>query len=324
MSMAFRIERVGGPEVMQWIDMPVGDPGRGELRIRHTAVGLNYIDTYHRSGLYPLALPSGIGMEAAGVVTAVGAGVAGIKAGDRVAYASAPLGSYAEERLMPADRVVKVPAGISDQQAAAMMLKGMTAQYLLRRTYRLRAGDTILVHAAAGGVGLILCQWAKHLGATVIGTVGDDEKAKLAKKHGCKHPIVYTRENFVERVKAITKGKGVAVVYDGVGKDTFMPSLDCLRPFGLMVSFGNASGPVPPLNIGILSAKGSLFLTRPTLVTYTAKREDLEKTARELFAVVKSTAVKIEINQTYPLAEAVQAHRDLEARKTTGSTVLLP
>jgi NADPH2:quinone reductase len=324
MSMAFRIERVGGPEVMQWIDMPVGDPGRGELRIRHTAVGLNYIDTYHRSGLYPLALPSGIGMEAAGVVTAVGAGVAGIKAGDRVAYASAPLGSYAEERLMPADRVVKVPAGISDQQAAAMMLKGMTAQYLLRRTYRLRAGDTILVHAAAGGVGLILCQWAKHLGATVIGTVGDDEKAKLAKKHGCKHPIVYTRENFVERVKAITKGKGVAVVYDGVGKDTFMPSLDCLRPFGLMVSFGNASGPVPPLNIGILSAKGSLFLTRPTLVTYTAKREDLEKTARELFAVVKSKAVKIEINQTYPLAEAVQAHRDLEARKTTGSTVLLP
>ncbi len=325
MVKAIRIERAGGPEVMQWTDVAVGDPGPGQARVRHAAVGLNYIDTYHRSGLYPLALPGGIGMEAAGVVEAIGSGVKDVKVGDRVAYTSGgPPGAYSEARILAADRLVKIPQGVSDQQAAAMMLKGMTAQYLLRRTYRVKKGDTLLVHAAAGGVGLILCQWAKHLGATVIGTVGDDAKAALAKKHGCKHPVVYTRDDFIARVKDITKGRGVPVVYDGVGQATFMRSLDCLAPLGLMVSFGNSSGAVAPLNLGLLSQKGSLYVTRPTLMTYTAKRADLLKTAGELFAVVKSGKVKIRINQTYPLREAVQAHRDLEGRKTTGSTVLLP
>jgi NADPH:quinone reductase len=325
MVKAIRIERTGGPEVMQWTEVTVGDPGPGQARVRHGAVGLNYIDTYHRSGLYPMALPGGIGMEAAGVVEAIGPGVKDVKVGDRVAYTSGgPPGSYSEARLLAANRLVKIPSGIKDSQAAAMMLKGMTAQYLLRRTYKVKKGDTILVHAAAGGVGLILCQWAKHLGATVIGTVGDDAKAATAKKHGCKYPIVYKREDFVARVKEITKGRGVPVVYDGVGKDTFMRSLDCLSPLGLMASFGNASGAVDPLNLGLLAQKGSLYVTRPTLMTYTASRADLLKTAADLFAVVKSGKVKIRVNQTYPLREAVQAHRDLEGRVTTGSTVLLP
>jgi len=324
MAHAIRFAKTGGPDVLTWEEVQVGDPGPGQIRIRHTAVGLNYIDTYHRSGLYPLALPSAIGMEGAGTVEAVGDGVAGLAKGDRVAYASAPLGSYSTERLMPADRVVKMPAAVTDEQAAAMMLKGMTAQYLLRRTYKVQKGETILVHAAAGGVGLIMCQWAKHLGATVIGTVGSDAKADLARAHGCDHPIVYTRENVAQRVKEITDGKGVPVVYDSVGKDTFAGSLDSLRPFGLLASFGNASGPVPPFELGILAAKGSLYVTRPTLVTYTAKRADLEATAKDLIDVVTSGAVKLEIDQRYPLKDAAQAHRDLENRKTTGSTLLMP
>lgn len=323
MPYAIRIHEHGGPEKMQWEEVQVGDPGPGQVRVRNTAIGLNYVDTYQRSGLYPMQLPFTLGSEGAGVVEAVGPKGKEFKVGDRVAYAG-PIGAYAEVVLRPADRLVKIPAGVDDKTAAAMMLKGLTTQYLLRRTYRVKNGDTILMHAAAGGVGQILCQWAKHLGANVIGTVGSDEKAELAKKAGCKHVIVTTREKFFDRVKAITKGKGVPVVYDGVGKDTFMESLDCLQPLGLMVSFGNASGAVPPFNAGILSAKGSLFLTRPTLGTYTASREDLVKAAQELFAVVKSGKVKIKVNQTYPLREAAQAHRDLESRKTTGSTVLIP
>lgn len=323
MPYAIRIHEHGGPEKMQWEEVQVGDPGPGQVRVRNTAIGLNYVDTYQRSGLYPMQLPFTLGSEGAGVVEAVGPKGKEFKVGDRVAYAG-PIGAYAEVVLRPADRLVKIPAGVDDKTAAAMMLKGLTTQYLLRRTYRVKNGDTILMHAAAGGVGQILCQWAKHLGANVIGTVGSDEKAELAKKAGCKHVIVTTREKFFDRVKAITKGKGVPVVYDGVGKDTFMESLDCLQPLGLMVSFGNASGAVPPFNAGILSAKGSLFLTRPTLGTYTASREDLVKAAQELFAVVKSGKVKIKVNQIYPLREAAQAHRDLESRKTTGSTVLIP
>ncbi|HMK14228.1 MAG TPA: quinone oxidoreductase [Burkholderiales bacterium] len=323
MPYAIRIHETGGPEKMRWEEVRVETPGSGQVLVRNTAIGLNYIDTYHRSGLYPVALPATLGMEGAGIVEAVGPKVSGFKAGERVAYAQ-PVGAYAEWVLRPADRLVKIPSGVDEKIAAAMMLKGMTAQYLLRRTYKVRAGNMILVHAAAGGVGQILCQWAKHLGATVIGTVGSDEKAKLAKKAGCRHVIVTTREKFPERVKEITKGAGVPVVYDGIGKDTFMGSLDCLAPLGLMVSFGNASGAVPPFDLAILSQKGSLFLTRPTLMTYTAKREDLLKSAAELFSVVKKGAVKITINQTYPLKEAAQAHRDLESRKTTGSTVLLP
>jgi NADPH2:quinone reductase len=325
MSKAIRIHQTGGPEMMRWEEVPVGDPGTGQLRIRHRAVGLNFIDVYHRTGLYPLpALPSGLGLEGAGVVEAVGEGVSDFKVGERVAYASPPPGSYAEVRLMPADRVVALPDAIDERTAAAMMLKGLTAQYLLRRTYRVRPGDAILIHAAAGGVGLIACQWANRLGATVIGTVGNEAKAELARAHGCHHAILYNRENFVERVREITGGRGVAVVYDSVGKDVFMDSLDCLQPMGMMVTFGNASGPVPTIEPLLLSTKGSLFLTRPTLMTYMAKREDLLASAADLFAVVGGGSVKIEINQTYPLAEAAQAHRDLEARKTTGSTVLLP
>jgi len=318
-----RIYENGGPEKLRWEEVQVGAPGEGQVRVRSTAVGLNFVDTYQRSGLYQLPLPFTLGSEGAGVVEAVGPKVKEFKVGDRVAY-TGPLGAYAEVLLRPADRLVKIPAGVDDKTAAAMMLKGLTAQYLLRRTYRVKKGDTILMHAAAGGVGQILCQWAKALGATVIGTVGSDEKAALAKKAGCKHVIVTSRENFVERVKAITKGKGVPVVYDGVGKDTFMGSLDCLAPLGLLASFGNASGAVTQFNPGVLAQKGSLFLTRPTLVTYTATREALVSAARELFAVVKSGKVKIAINQTYPLREAAQAQRDLEARKTTGSTVLIP
>ncbi len=325
MTKAIRIHETGGPEVLRWEDIEVGDPGPGQVRIRHTAVGLNFIDVYHRTGLYPVpALPSGIGMEAAGILDAVGDGVTDIAVGQRVAYASGPVGSYAEARLMAANRLVALPDSVSDQQAAAMMLQGMTAQYLLRRTYRVQPGDTILVHAAAGGVGLIICQWAKYLGATVIGTVGTDEKAKLAKANGCDYPIVYTRDNFADRVKEITGGAGVAVVYDSVGKATFEGSLDCLQPLGMMASFGNASGAVQPFEPGILAAKGSLFFTRPTLMTYTAKPEDLQAIARELLEVVEAGHVKISVNQTYALKDVAQAHIDLEARKTTGSTVLVP
>lgn len=320
---AIRIHENGGPEVLRWEEVTVGDPGPGEVRVRNTAIGLNFIDTYQRSGLYPMPLPMTLGSEGAGVIEKIGAKVKGFKLGDRVAYAG-PIGAYAEAVLRPADKLVKIPAGVSDQTAAAMMLKGMTAWYLVRRTYKVKKGDTILVHAAAGGVGLILCQWGKYLGATVIGTVGSEAKAAIAKKAGCKHVIVAEREIVSKRVREITKGKGVPVVYDGVGKETFMDSLDCLAPLGVMASFGNASGAVPPVNIGILAAKGSLFLTRPTLGSYTATRADLEAAARDLFAVVKKGAVKIVINQSYPLRDAAQAHRDLEGRKTTGSTVLIP
>jgi NADPH:quinone reductase len=323
MPHVMRIHEHGGPEKLKWEEVAVGDPGPGQVRVRNTAVGLNFIDTYQRSGLYPMPMPFTLGSEGAGVVEAVGPKVKDLKVGDRVAY-SGPVGAYAEVLLRPADRMVKVPAGIDDKTAAAMMLKGLTAQYLCRRTYRVKKGDTVLVHAAAGGVGQILSQWCKALGATVIGTVGSDEKAALAKKAGCRHVIVTSKENFVDRVKEITRDKRVPVVYDGVGKDTFMGSLDCLQPLGMMVSFGNASGAVPPFNAGILAQKGSLFLTRPTLATYAASREDLVKMARELFAVVRSGKVKISVNQTYPLRDAAQAHQDLENRKTTGSTVLLP
>ena len=321
MTHAIRFHKAGGPEVLVWEEAQVGKPGPGEARVRHTAIGLNYVDTYVRSGMYPASLPSGLGSEAAGVVEEVGPGVTEVKVGDRVAYAGGPLGAYSEERVMPADRLVVLPDGISDQQAAAMMLKGLTAQYLLRQTFRVKNGDIILFHATAGGVGLIACQWAKSLGATVIGTVGSDEKAKLAKTHGCDYPIVYTREDFVERVNEITKGEKLPVVYDSVGKDTFMKSLDCISARGMMVSFGQASGSIGPVDLGIFAQKGSLFFTRPTLVTYAARRADLLAMARDLFDVVLSGAVRIEINQTYPLKDAAQAHRDLQSRKTTGSTI---
>ena len=323
MPHAMRIHEHGGADKMRWEAVEVGDPGPGQVRVRNTAIGLNFVDIYQRNGLYPMPLPFTLGSEGAGVVEAVGPKVKELKRGDRVAY-SGPLGAYAEVVMRPADRLVKIPSGVDDKTAAAMMLKGLTAQYLIRRTYRVKKGDTILMHAAAGGVGQILCQWAKHLGATVIGTVGSDDKVELAKKAGCKHVIVLAREKFSERVKEITKGKGVPVVYDGIGKDTFMDSLDCLQPLGLMASFGNASGAVSSFNPGILAQKGSLFLTRPTLLHYAASREDLVRGTRELFSVVKSGAVKIHINQTYPLREAAQAQEDLAARKTTGSTVLIP
>jgi len=324
MPQAIRFYQTGGPEVLRWESVEVPAPAAGEAQVRHHAVGLNYIDTYHRSGLYPVPLPSGIGLEGAGVVEAVGEGVGDLRPGDRVAYAGGPLGAYAQLRNLPADRLVQLPEAVTFEQGAAMMLQGLTAQYLLRRTYRVQAGDTILIHAAAGGVGLIVCQWAKALGATVIGTVGSDEKAALARAHGCDYPIVYTREKFAERVREITGGAGVPVVYDSIGADTFMDSLACLRPLGTMVLFGAASGPVPPFDIGLLAKMGSLFLTRPTLFTYTAQRQDLLAMAGELFDMVISGKVKIEVNQRYPLADAAQAHRDLEGRRTTGSTVLLP
>jgi NADPH2:quinone reductase len=309
---------------MQFEAVEVGEPGPGQARVRHTAVGVNYIDTYHRSGLYPMPLPSGLGNEAAGVVEAVGAGVDWVKPGDRVATGTGPLGAYSTARIVQADRLVKLPEGIEDRTAAAIMLKGLTAQYLLRQTYRLQGGETILFHAAAGGVGLIACQWASALGATVIGTVGSDEKAKLARAHGCAHTIVYTRENFVERVKEITGGKGVPVVYDGVGKETFPASLDCLSPRGTFVSFGNASGSVPPFNLMLLAQKGSLYATRPTLVNFATDRASLGAMASELFGMVQSGKIKVEIPQTFPLAQAADAHRALQGRQTTGSTVLLP
>ena len=324
MAKAIRFHKTGGPEVLVLEDVQVGDPAPGQARVRNHAAGLNYIDTYQRSGMYKMELPSGLGQEGAGVVEAVGSGVTNVKAGDRVAYATTPVGAYSDVRLMPAERLVKLPDAIPFEQGAAMMLKGMTAEYLLRRVYKVKSGDTIVFHAAAGGVGLIACQWAKAIGATVIGTVGSDEKAALAKAHGCEHPIVYTRENFTARVKEITGGKGVPVVYDSVGKDTFMGSLDCLQPFGLLAVFGASSGAVPPFDLNLLQQKGSLFLTRPTLVTYNAKAEALAESAKALFDMVTSGKVKIEVNQRYPLKDAAQAHRDLEARKTTGSTILLP
>jgi NADPH2:quinone reductase len=325
MAHAIRIYETGGPEVLRWEEVAIAAPSPDEVHLRHRAVGLNFIDVYHRTGLYPLsAYPAVLGMEGAGEVLAVGANVSHLRAGDRVAYAGVPPGAYATERLLPAHRLVKLPPQISDQQAAAMMLQGMTAQYLLRRTYRVQSGETILLHAAAGGVGLLACQWAKALGATVIGTVGSPEKAALAQDHGCDHTILYHQEDVVARVKELTQGEGVSVVYDSVGRDTFMNSLDCLRPMGMLVSFGQSSGPVESFNPGLLAAKGSLFLTRPSLMVYTAKREDLLASAAELFDVVISGAVRVEINQTYALRDTAQAHRDLEARKTTGSTVLLP
>ena len=321
---AIRIAETGGPEVMKLVDIEVGAPGPGQVRVRQTAVGLNYIDTYHRSGLYPLQFPSGLGLEAAGVVEEVGEGVSSLKLGDRIAYGTGPIGAYAGVRNLPANRLVKLPPSISDETAAGMMLKGMTARYLLRATYVVKPGDTILLHAAAGGVGLIMSQWAKALGATVIGTVGSDAKVEVARAHGCDHVINSSTEDTVKRVRELTGGKGVPVVYDGVGKDTLMISLDCLSPRGLMVSFGNASGPVPPLDVLQLSAKGSLYVTRPTLNTYTASDADLQETAQDLVNVVASGKVKIPVNQRYALADVVQAHRDLEGRKTTGTTVLLP
>ena len=324
MPHAIRIHRTGGPEVLQWESVEVTAPGPGEATVRQHAVGLNYIDTYHRTGLYPLPLPSGIGQEGAGVVEAVGEGVTEVKVGDRVAYAGGPVAAYAELRNIPAHRLLVLPDAISFNTGAAMMLQGLTAAYLLRRTFRVQAGDPILMHAAAGGVGLILCQWARALGATVIGTVGSAAKAELAKAHGCDHVINYSEENFARRVREITGGEGVAVVYDGVGKDTFMGSLDSLRPLGTMVTYGNASGPVPPLDVLLLAQKGSLFITRPTITHYTARRADLVALGAELFDVVLSGAVRIEVNQTYALKDAAQAHIDLEARRTTGSTILLP
>ena len=324
MAHAIRVHKYGGPEVLQWEEVEAGAPGQGQVKLKHHAVGVNFIDVYLRTGLYPQpSFPFVPGMEGAGEVTAVGAGVTDLKVGDRVAYAGAA-GSYATERLIPADKVVKIPDGIEYKTAAGMMLQGMTVRYLLRKTYKVGAGTTLLMHAAAGGIGLIACQWAKHLGATLIGTAGTDEKCKLALAHGAAHCINYSTENFVERVKEITGGKGCDVVYDSIGKDTFPKSLDCIKPLGLFVTFGNASGPIDAFNAGILAAKGSLYMTRPTLNTYTAARSDLVETANDLFDVVKKGAVKIAVNHTYPLKDAGQAHRDLEARKTTGSIVLLP
>lgn len=323
MAKAIRFHKAGGPEVLQLDDVQVGDPGQGQVRIRHTAIGVNFVDTYQRSGLYPMPLPQVAGNEGAGVVDAVGAGVTDLKAGDRVTYTGL-IGAYCETRIVPADRMVKLPQGITEEQAASMLLKGLTVHYLIFSTYAVKPGDTVLWHAGAGGVGLIACQWLKALGVHTIATAGSDEKAALAKAHGAEHVINYSKENFVEKVKAITGGKGVPVVYDGVGKATWEGSLDCLRPRGMMVTFGNASGPVPPVNLGILSAKGSLYVTRPTLATYIASRAELVERSNALFEVVKSGKVKIETTGRYKLADAAQAHRDLESRKTTGSVILTP
>lgn len=324
MTKAIRIKSNGGPEVMEYVDVDVPAPGPGEALIRQAACGLNFIDVYFRTGLYAQTLPAGLGMEGAGVVEAVGTGVSHVQPGDRVAYAGRPPGAYAEARVLPADSLVKLPASIDFETAAAMMLQGLTVQYLLRRTFRLQGGETILFHAAAGGVGLIACQWARALGVTMIGTVGSDEKAELAKAHGCVHTINYNKENFVERVREITDGKGVPVVYDSIGKDTFTSSLDCLSPLGMLVSYGSASGAVPPFSLQELASRGSLFVTRPTLFSYTAKRDDLEMMAAELFGMVESGKIKININQRYALKDVAQAHRDLESRLTTGSSILLP
>ncbi len=322
MTKAIRIDTTGSPEVMKYVDVEVGAPGAGEVQVRQRAIGVNYIDVYFRTGLYPQSLPAGIGLEGAGEVTAIGSGVSGLAVGDRVAYADRPPGSYSQLRNMPAKPLVKLPAAISYETGAAMMLKGLTVQYLFRRTYKLQKGQTILFHAAAGGVGLIAMQWAKALGVTVIGTVGSEEKAALARRHGCDHTILYRKENVAARVREITDGKMVPVVYDGVGKDTFEASLDCLQPFGLMVSFGNASGAVPPMSL--MALKGSLYITRPSLMAHTASRANLEEMAADLMKVVSSGKVKVAIDQRYPLAEAARAHSELESRKTTGSSLLIP
>lgn len=324
MPKAIRIYEHGGPDVMRWEEVDPGSPGAGEVLVRHTAIGLNFIDTYDRTGLYPTPLPTGLGREAAGVVIALGPKVRGFKVGDRVAYTLPSTGAYAEVRVCPAERLVRIPKDVSDSQAAAIMLKGLTAHYLLRRTYRVKRGDTVLFHAAAGGVGLLACQWARHLGARVIGVVSSDEKAKIARRSGCNHVIVTARAEIVAAVRSLTRGAGVEVVYDGVGKDTFFASLDCLKPLGFMVSYGNASGPVPPIAPLELSRRGSLYLTRPTLFHYIATRAALESAARELFTVVRRGIVKIRVGQSYPLRDVATAHRDLEARRTTGSTVLIP
>lgn len=324
MVKAIRMRSVGGPEVMEYVDVELGAPGAGEVLVRHKACGLNYIDVYFRTGLYPQTLPAGLGMEAAGIVEAVGDGVVHVAVGDRVAYAGRPLGAYSEARIMPAEQLVRLPDDISFETAAAMMLQGLTVQYLFHRTYPLKGGETILFHAAAGGVGLIACQWARAIGVNMIGTAGSDEKAELARAHGCTHVINYNKENFVERVREITEGKGVSVVYDSIGKDTFIGSLDCLAPLGMMVSFGNASGPVPPFSLSELASRGSLFITRPSLMNYTANRVDLEQMASHLFTMVESGKVKIDIRQRYPLSEVARAHQDLEARRTTGSSLLIP
>src|SRR5258706_98208 len=325
MTHAIRFHKTGGPEVLQWEEVAIAEPGAGEGRLADKAVGPNFIETYHRTGLYPMPLPSGLGLEGAGVVEAVGPGVTEFKAGDRVAYANGPIGAYAEKKIHPADRLVKIPEGISFEQAASMMLQGLTVQYLLRRLHRVpQAGETVLWHAAAGGIGLIANQWAKAIGVTVIGTTSSEEKAQLARDHGCTHTVNYTKEDFVARVIEITGGKKVPIVYDSVGKDTFMKSLDCLQARGLMVSFGNSSGPVGPTDLGILAAKGSLYVTRPTLMGYVSKREELVAASKELFDHVLAGRIKITPRQSYALKDAAQAHRDLEARKTTGSTVLIP
>jgi NADPH2:quinone reductase len=324
MTKAIRIATTGGPEVMEYVEVDVGTPGPGEALVRHAACGLNYVDVYFRNGVYKQPLPGGLGLEGAGVVEAVGTGVSHLQVGDRVVYAGRPIGAYAERRVMPAAILIKLPEQIDFDTAAAMMLQGLTVQCLFRRTYRLQGGETILFHAAAGGIGLIACQWARALGVTMIGTVGSDEKAELAKAHGCVHTINYNKENFVERVKDITQGKGVPVVYDSIGKDTFIKSLDCLSPLGTMVSFGNASGPVLPFSLSELASRGSLFVTRPSLFDYTAKRDDLETMAAELFSMVESGKIKVNIHQRYALKDVMQAHIDLESRKTTGSTILIP
>lgn len=323
MPRAMRIHRPGGPGALSWDEVEVGDPGPGEARVRHTAIGVNFLDTYHRSGRYPLPLPAGIGSEAAGVVEAVGAGVDEVRVGDRVAYCTGPPGSYSEARVVAAERLVRLPEGIEDRVAASLMLKGLTVQYLFRRTKRLERGDTILFHAAAGGVGLIACQWARALGVTMIGTVGTDDKAALAREHGCAHVVVYTRENFVERVREITGGRGVPVVYDSVGRATFPASLECLEPFGLFVTFGGSSGPVPPVDTALL-ARGSIFMTRPTIFVYAAKRPDLLAMAQEVFDLAASGALRCGPRRTFALKDAAEAHRALESRRTTGAVVLLP
>ena len=321
---AIRVHKQGGPEEMRWEEVSLPKIQSGDVLIKHTAIGLNYIDTYHRSGLYAMPVPLTLGIEGAGVIEETGESVKDLKVGDRVAYASPPTGSYAERKVMPADRLVKIPDDISDEVAAAIMLKGMTVEYLVRRTYNVKAGQTVLFHAAAGGVGLIACQWLKAIGATVIGTVGSEEKAALAKANGCEHTILYREESFVDKVKEITNGEGVPVVYDGIGKDTALQGLDCLSPLGMLVVFGNSSGNAPPIETGLLAAKGSLFLTRPTLMTYNAKREDLVESAQQLFNMVSNGKINISINARYNLKDAAQAHKDLESRKTTGSTLLIP
>jgi NADPH2:quinone reductase len=323
-SKAIKMMQVGGPEVLQWVDIEVAAPGPDEVRVVHEAIGLNFIDVYFRKGVYPQPLPGWLGMEASGVIESVGSNVKHVKAGDRVAYAGKPAGAYSQVRVMPAEIVVKLPDAISFEMGAAMMLQGLTVNYLLTDSYKVQAGDTVLFHAAAGGVGLIAMQWLKLLGATVIGTVGSEDKAALAKSYGCDHTILYTKEDFVARTKELTNGKGVNVVYDSIGKDTFMQSLDCIKPRGMMVTYGNASGPVPPIDVGILGVKGSLKLTRPTVMTYAHDRSLLEPMSADLFDKVIKGKIKIEINQRYQLKDAAQAHRDLEDRKTTGSTIFLP